>query len=117
MAENDLSNPIPNSLGDLNRLESLILCDNQLSGSIPESIGNLNSLQYLDLSYNRLSGSIPDSLGENLKKLGLGPAPGIEDLKEPGLGTNQGLDNLNTLPENLSTLQKRYCEENSVRRW
>ena len=38
---------IPETLGQLNNLESLYLFDNQLTGPIPEALGQLNSLKTL----------------------------------------------------------------------
>jgi len=71
---NQLSGSIPESLSNLNNLQKLILLDNQLSGSIPESLGNLSNLQHLFLNGNQLSGFIPESLGnlKNLQRLSLG---------------------------------------------
>ena len=70
---NRLSGSIPESLGNLKNLESLNLWFNELSGSIPESLLNLTNLAELDLSRNQLSGSIPESLGnvKSLQYLGL----------------------------------------------
>jgi len=48
---NRLSGPIP-SLGNLTNLLSLWLFDNQLTGPIPSSLGNLVNLQYLRLNNN-----------------------------------------------------------------
>ena len=62
LSDNQLSSSIPSSLGGLAHLEQLGLGDNQLSGSIPASLGDLASLQYLVLNNNQLSGSIPASL-------------------------------------------------------
>ena len=58
--ENQLSGPIPVSLGALANLQLLWLANNQLSGPIPEELGNLIELQQLHLYGNDLTGSIPD---------------------------------------------------------
>ncbi|CAI7859777.1 unnamed protein product [Closterium sp. NIES-53] len=42
------------------------LAYNQLSGPIPTSIGSLATLTYLDLSSNQLSGPIPEEIGAML---------------------------------------------------
>ncbi|KMZ71461.1 hypothetical protein ZOSMA_17G00170 [Zostera marina] len=52
----DLTNEIPNHLGDLNKLQTLFLHTNLLSGRIPVSLGNLTGLVSLDLSNNALTG-------------------------------------------------------------
>jgi Leucine-rich repeat (LRR) protein len=40
---------IPESIGDLINLNSLVLYNNQLTGEIPESIENLTNLMWLNL--------------------------------------------------------------------
>ena len=64
LGENQLSGPIPSSLGSLTRLEYLDLYTNQLTGSIPSSLGSLARLRQLNLADNQLTGSIPTSLGD-----------------------------------------------------
>ncbi|XP_061992559.1 probable LRR receptor-like serine/threonine-protein kinase At1g53430 isoform X8 [Rosa rugosa] len=75
---NQLTGPIPASLGKLSLLFRLDLSNNQLTGSIPASLGNMKfqalsegwsldrrvGIEFtLDLSGNQLSGSIPATLG------------------------------------------------------
>lgn len=80
---NNLSGSIPESLGSLSKLQSLLLYQNSLSGPIPDSLGSLRVLYTLDLSNNELSGPIPSSLGSssNLRSINLsnnnltGPIP------------------------------------------
>ena len=60
LASNNLDGKIPESLGNLTKLERLDLYDNNLRGSIPESFRYLTNLEYFNLSVNGLSGSIPD---------------------------------------------------------
>jgi len=84
---------LPESIGNLVKLESLLLCDVGLH-NLPESIGNLNQLKHLDLSYNKLT-NLPESIG-NLVKL--------ESLKL----SEVGLDNL---PESIGNLnQLKYLD-------
>jgi len=73
LQSNNLTGPIPASLGQLTALEELNLNCNQLTGTIPTELGNLTALTWLDLSYNRLEGTIPVELGElgNLEELDL----------------------------------------------
>ena len=98
---NQLSGPIPSTLGDLANLEFLDLISNQLSGPIPSTLGDLANLEFLGLNDNQLSGSIPPSLGDltNLGTLWLdvnqlsGPIPStlgdLANLELLGLGVNQ----------------------------
>ncbi|PWA86393.1 leucine-rich repeat protein [Artemisia annua] len=60
LSHNELTGPIPESLGSLRLLEELDLFYNQLTGPIPTFIGKLTKLV---LSYNHLNGSIPESIG------------------------------------------------------
>ncbi|CAH2059686.1 unnamed protein product [Thlaspi arvense] len=64
---NFASSSLPSSLGDLNRLEVLILSSNGFRGQVPSSISNLSLLSVLNLSQNELIGSFP--LIRNLTKL------------------------------------------------
>ena len=57
---------LPDSIGNLIKLEKLNLSGNRLT-SLPDSIGNLTNLKRLDLSRNKLR-SLPDSIG-NLTSL------------------------------------------------
>ncbi|GJN25657.1 hypothetical protein PR202_gb13514 [Eleusine coracana subsp. coracana] len=58
-----ISGPLVPELGDLEKLQYLMLFKNGLNGSIPTTLGNLNNLVSLDLQDNLLSGTIPGSLG------------------------------------------------------
>jgi Leucine-rich repeat (LRR) protein len=53
---------LPESLGQLTRLQSLKLRNNQLT-ALPESLGQLTQLRSLDLSDNQLR-VLPESLGQ-----------------------------------------------------
>ncbi|KAI3991797.1 hypothetical protein MKX01_038195 [Papaver californicum] len=63
-----LTGRIPQGLGEIMKLQSLVLLENGLSGALPTNLGNLVSLRRLVLSGNRFTGEIPASLG-NLTKL------------------------------------------------
>ncbi|GAV83922.1 Pkinase domain-containing protein/LRR_1 domain-containing protein/LRRNT_2 domain-containing protein/LRR_4 domain-containing protein/LRR_8 domain-containing protein [Cephalotus follicularis] len=56
---NFLQGQIPYSLGQITGLRCLSVAHNNLSGSIPPSLGHLKSLEVLELSSNSLSGEIP----------------------------------------------------------
>ncbi|XP_027067734.1 leucine-rich repeat receptor protein kinase HPCA1-like [Coffea arabica] len=68
-----LSGTIPRELGNLAQLSFLALNSNNFTGEIPASLGNLTNLYWLDLSNNRLSGSIPVSTSTG---------PGLDLLKK-----------------------------------
>ncbi|XP_071688506.1 receptor-like protein 49 [Rutidosis leptorrhynchoides] len=59
---NSFEGEIPQSLTDLQGLESLNLSNNHLTGYVLPSLGNLKNLESLDLSHNELSGKIPQEL-------------------------------------------------------
>ncbi|MBC6476608.1 MAG: cadherin-like domain-containing protein [Hormoscilla sp. GM7CHS1pb] len=111
--DNDLSGPLPDSLGNLSNLKFLDMSYNDLTGTIPDSLGNLSNLKTLDLDRNDLSGSIPDSLGNliNLKELELsrnslsGSIPdslgNLINLKELDLSVNSLSG---TIPDSLGSL-------------
>lgn len=70
--DNQLTGPIPNTLGQLSYLTRLYLNINRLTGPIPDSLGQLTSLIVLGLNENQLTGSIPTSLGQLTGLTGLG---------------------------------------------
>ncbi|KAL6132885.1 hypothetical protein ACLB2K_065124 [Fragaria x ananassa] len=53
--------PIPEELGNLEQLTFLALNTNYLTGKIPPSLGKLSKLYWLDVAENRLSGPLPIS--------------------------------------------------------
>ncbi|KAG7941940.1 hypothetical protein I3843_16G074100 [Carya illinoinensis] len=63
-----LTGSLSPSLGDLRKLNILILLGCSFSGDIPDELGNLAELSFLALNSNKLSGKIPPSLGK-LSKL------------------------------------------------
>lgn len=57
-----LSNPLPASWGNCDKLQVLNLGENLMTGRIPDGLGKCKSLVFLDLSSNRFHGDIPDQL-------------------------------------------------------
>ncbi|KAH9332073.1 hypothetical protein KI387_004181 [Taxus chinensis] len=64
----ELTGHIPNSIGQLLHLDTLILIGCAFTGSIPSELGNLRNLTFLALNSNKLSGEIPASIG-NLEQV------------------------------------------------
>ncbi|KAG5248417.1 leucine-rich repeat transmembrane protein [Salix suchowensis] len=64
----NLTGSLTPRLGDLIKLNILILAGCGFSGSIPDELGNLAELSFLALNSNNFSGGIPPSLGK-LSKL------------------------------------------------
>ncbi|EEC66835.1 hypothetical protein OsI_33296 [Oryza sativa Indica Group] len=65
---NEISNRIPDGIGNFPKLIKLGLSSNRFTGLIPDNIGRLTMLQFLTLDNNLLSGMMPSSLG-NLTQL------------------------------------------------
>ncbi|RVW43297.1 Protein NSP-interacting kinase 3 [Vitis vinifera] len=61
---NAISGPIPDSIGKLEKLETLDLSHNKFDGGIPSSLGGLKKLNYLRLNNNSLTGPCPESLSQ-----------------------------------------------------
>ncbi|XP_031101807.1 putative receptor like protein 25 [Ipomoea triloba] len=59
LSRNNLSGTIPQTIGNLSKIESLDLSMNAFFGPIPQSLSSLNFLSYLNLSFNKLNGRIP----------------------------------------------------------
>jgi len=71
--ENLLQGPLPDIIGQLVRLQELILDHNQLSGNIPDTLKS-EKLRIINLSHNKLEGAIPHSICKaiHIRKLYLG---------------------------------------------
>ncbi|XP_038688835.1 receptor kinase-like protein Xa21 [Tripterygium wilfordii] len=61
-SSNNLSGTIP-EIGNLKRLQVLLLDSNRITGFIPSSIFNISTLQAIHLAFNDLSGRLPASTG------------------------------------------------------
>ncbi|QHO33776.1 putative LRR receptor-like serine/threonine-protein kinase [Arachis hypogaea] len=62
MDENALEGPIPNSIGKLKNLVIIFLSMNNLSGNFSTGIGNLTILSEVHMDFNAFEGSIPFTL-------------------------------------------------------
>lgn len=63
-SKNQISGPIPQSLGDLQSLIMLDLSWNKLQGRVPVNLSRMKNLRYLALAGNHLSGSIPSTFSQ-----------------------------------------------------
>lgn len=61
---NNLKGDIAESIGELEKMETLSLAENQLTGDITAIISGMHGLTSLNLSTNQLSGMIPVEIGE-----------------------------------------------------
>ncbi|XP_047172557.1 leucine-rich repeat receptor protein kinase HPCA1 [Vigna umbellata] len=88
----DLTGPLSPELGELSKLNILILAGCGFSGNIPDELGNLSELSFLALNSNNFTGKIPPSLGKLSKIYWLdladnqltGPIP-VSTSTSPGL--------------------------------
>uniref|UniRef100_K3YQ93 non-specific serine/threonine protein kinase n=1 Tax=Setaria italica TaxID=4555 RepID=K3YQ93_SETIT len=119
--DNNLSGPIPPSIGTLGELTLLDLSSNSLSGPIPPSIvppslGNLTLLDFIGLSFNNLSGYIPHELGM-LHSI-IGSIPGsfgnLTRLELLDLSDNQIRGSIPSTFWNLKSLKKLVLASNQI---
>lgn len=103
--EKDLKGPIPESIGELVRLEKLDLRNNHLNGKIPDSIAKLKELKILDLGLNELVGSIPNNIGS------------LKVLRKLDLHTNLLTGNIPVQIGNLPELVELLIANNSLIGW
>ena len=123
--EQGLTGVIPPELGDLDRLQELLLDGNELSGEIPLELAMLGNLGYLWLEDNRLTGAIPPELSRlNLKGLFLshnqltGSIPAelsqITNLASLELDDNQLTGEIPQELANLTWLYSLYLAGNDI---
>ncbi|KAH0757695.1 hypothetical protein KY290_021188 [Solanum tuberosum] len=70
LQNNAIYGPIPDVVGNLEKLQTLDLSNNKFDGEIPASFGDLNNLNYLDVSFNNLSGPLPKISARAFKVIG-----------------------------------------------
>ncbi|KAK8514514.1 hypothetical protein V6N12_057416 [Hibiscus sabdariffa] len=61
----ELCGVIPSSLGNLSKLEQLVLYNNHFKGQLPISIGNLSNLKWLYLHNNSFSEMVTENLASS----------------------------------------------------
>ncbi|EOA23938.1 hypothetical protein CARUB_v10017155mg [Capsella rubella] len=69
--ENGFNGKVPASLCNLTRLQRLVLAGNLFTGTIPDCFNGFKDLLILDLSRNLFSGTLPLSIGEMVSLLKL----------------------------------------------
>ena len=99
---NNLTGSLPPRLGDLARLEVLILYVNELTGRIPPELGNLTRIREFALSSNQLEGTIPPELGN------------LSGVKEMYLSNNQLTGPIPTEFGNLAELEVLWLFNNQL---
>ncbi|CAK7325092.1 unnamed protein product [Dovyalis caffra] len=67
ISKNNITGPIPPSIGNCSGLTVIDLSMNKLTGFIPPELGKLTNLQELNLSSNHLEGSLPSQLSKCYK--------------------------------------------------
>ncbi|CAL1398238.1 unnamed protein product [Linum trigynum] len=55
---------LSDDIGNLKRLNRLVLTDNSIYGSLPASFGGMASLKYLRIERNKINGTLPVSFGQ-----------------------------------------------------
>ncbi|CAN1777366.1 Leucine-rich repeat receptor-like serine/threonine-protein kinase BAM1 [Linum perenne] len=64
LSNNQLSGPLPPTIGNFSGVQKLLLDGNQFTGSIPSEVGKLQQLSKMDISHNKLSGPITPSISQ-----------------------------------------------------
>lgn len=64
---------LPSTIGDLTRLEKLVISFSKLKGSLPSDLGSLTKLNWVSIQGNEFTGTLPSSVSHwtNLGKLRL----------------------------------------------
>ncbi|KAL3679181.1 hypothetical protein R1sor_022137 [Riccia sorocarpa] len=103
LAQNELTDSVPSSLGNCSSLVMLDLSENSLSQGIPPELGRLKRLEYLSFSVNKLmTGNIPPTLGN------------CTSLKELALDTNQFTGSIPRELGSLMNLEGLYLFQNNL---
>ncbi|CAB9496474.1 STYKc [Seminavis robusta] len=66
---NQLTGPLPSTMGGLKHIRVLEWNDNQLTGELPFGLSLLKSIEHVDLRFNHLAGSIPSEFFNSAKHL------------------------------------------------
>ncbi|GLT65817.1 hypothetical protein SLA2020_382250 [Shorea laevis] len=99
---NNLSDPLPSSIGKLKLLTDLDFSENRITGSIPQSIGGLSALNLLYLHQNQISGSIPSTIS------------GLSSLKHCWLFDNKLTGSLPPSIGMLPNIERLYLDDNRL---
>jgi Leucine-rich repeat (LRR) protein len=105
LSYNNLTDSIPQEIGDLTAIKNLKLPGSNLKGTIPSEIGNLTKLKKIDLGSNELEGTLPAGFG-NLNKLE------NLDLAENKLNSLTDLSSLDSLE--LVYIEANYFDFNNL---
>jgi hypothetical protein len=114
---NNLSGPVPSSIGSCKKMYNFILNNNALSGRVPEEIGNCTRLENLDLGANKLTGSIPNSLGACQKLLSVYLySNSLTGCLPPSLGRVRSLEYIDVSDNALAgCIPDSFCNLSSLR--
>ncbi|MCF8359351.1 MAG: gliding motility-associated C-terminal domain-containing protein [Prolixibacteraceae bacterium] len=102
LSNNQLSNPLPDELWTLENLDTLTINMNHFPGPIPDEIGNLTNLKHLDLHFCSFSGSIPEEISS------------LTNLTFLDFRQNQLTGNIPSGLWNLLDLRTLHLEENNL---
>ncbi len=102
LPSNNLIGNIPNELGILSKLKTIILHANKITGEIPSSFSNFAELEKLHLDFNKMTGTIPVFFGN------------LSFFRELTLGNNQFSGEIPSVLGQLTNLKILSLADNSL---
>mgnify|MGYP002623354026 FL=1 len=89
--------PLPDCLGDLQKIDRIIITNTNITGPIPEAVCTLQNLIYLDIENTQITGPLPESIGSipSLKQLKIVNCPNLDGPIPESLISGPGYDEMN----------------------
>lgn len=108
---------IPEEIGDLDALETLVIYGTGVSGKFPEGIFKLTSLKKLDIEVTSISGHLPDKFEtmSNLEFIRISTCPNLDGPLPVSLGNLENLKEINFMANSFTgTIPEEWCKHDKV---